>query len=202
HVRATVTVPVKVLRAVAVIEQSVNVEAAAADISENVPFAHSDVDRLTFSKLPALSPGAGLSDVIAMSVPGVVSDSNGFFHPLGDHAQTSFQIDGQPINDQQSKVFSTQIPLNAIQSMELVSGAPAAEFGEKTSLVVNTTTRSGLGLTKPTGAFVTHYGSFGTAEGEASIGFGSQKSGNFLALNGSRSGHFLDTPEFHPIHEI
>ena len=47
----------------------------------------------------------------------VAADSNGFFHPLGDHAQTSFSIDGQPISDQQSKNFSTQIPLNALQSI-------------------------------------------------------------------------------------
>ena len=46
----------------------------------------------------------------------MVADSNGFFHPLGDHAQTSYYIDGQPISDQQSKAFSTQMPDNAFQS--------------------------------------------------------------------------------------
>src|SRR5260370_17440517 len=79
-----------------------------------------------------------------LSSGAVAADSNGFFHPLGDHAQTSFSIDGQPISDQQSKQFSTQIPLNAIQSMELITGAPPAEFGDKTSLIVNAVTRSGL----------------------------------------------------------
>ena len=33
-------------------------------------------------------------------------------------------VDGQPISDQQSKVFSTQIPANALQSMELITGFP------------------------------------------------------------------------------
>src|SRR5205814_1931267 len=127
-----------------------------------VAYAHVDVDLSTLNKLPVLSPGSGLSDAIILSSPGVVADSNGFFHPLGDHAQTSFSIDGQPISDQQSKAFSTQIPVNAIQNMEVVTGTPNAEFGDKTSLVVNTTTRSGLGLTKPAGSFVTQYGSFGT----------------------------------------
>src|SRR5262249_45473530 len=144
----------------------------------------------------------GLSDAIMLSSPGVVADSNGFFHPLGDHAQTSFSIDGQPISDQQSKAFSTQIPVNAIQNMEVVTGTPNAEFGDKTSLVVNTTTRSGLGRTKPTGSFLTRYGSFGTPAEEASIAFGSAKVGYFLAANGSRSGRFLDTPEFAPFHDI
>jgi Carboxypeptidase regulatory-like domain len=200
-VRTTVPITVKISLAVAGVTQEVQVEAAGADILETVPFAHADVDVSQFSKLPALSPAVGLSDTIAMSAPGIVPDSNGFFHPLGDHAQTSFQIDGQPINDQQSKVFSTQIPLNALQGMELVTGAPNAEYGEKTSLVVNVTTRSGLGQ-RPNGSITAEYGSFGTGVGEANMGFGSQKAGYFFALNGLRSGRFSDTPEFQPLHAI
>jgi hypothetical protein len=75
---------------------------------------------------------------------GVVADANGLFHPVGDHSQTSFVIDGQPISDQQSKAFSTQLPSSAIQSMEIVSGTPDAEYGDKSSLIANITTRSGL----------------------------------------------------------
>src|SRR5947209_14609969 len=138
--------------------------------------------------------GSGLSEAITMLAPGVVNDSNGFFHPLGDHAGYSIQIDGQPINDQFSKTFSTQLPLNAFQSTELTTGFPGAEYGEKTSLVVNATTRSGLGLTNPTGSIVTDYGSFGTVGGAADIALGTPKFGFFLAANGSRSGRYLDTP--------
>jgi Carboxypeptidase regulatory-like domain len=181
---------------------SVTVEASSEDLIENVPNAHSDVDISRLSKLPITAPGSGLAEQITMTAPGVVADSNGFYHPLGDHAETSFGIDGQPVNDQQSKVFSTQLPPNAIQSLELINGFPGAEYGEKTSLVVNATTRSGLGLGRPHGSLVTQYGSFGTVGEEADIGGGSKKFGYFLALNGSRSGRFLDTPEFLPIHDI
>ena len=34
------------------------------------------------------------------------------------------------------------------------------------------------------------------------LGFGSAKIGNFLAVDGTRSGRFLDTPEFTPFHDI
>ena len=34
------------------------------------------------------------------------------------------------------------------------------------------------------------------------LGFGSAKVGNFLAVDGIRSGRFLDTPEFTPFHDI
>jgi len=202
NVRTAVTVSVKITLPVAAIAQEVNVEAGNADILENVPYAHADVNIGTLDKLPIVSPAAGLSDAIVLSSPGVVADSNGFFHPLGDHAQTSFSIDGQPISDQQSKAFSTQIPVNAIQNMELVTGTPSAEYGDKTSLVVNATTRSGLGLMKPTGSVTASYSSFGTPSFETTLGLGGPKYGWFMATNGLRAGRFLDTPEFAPMHAI
>jgi hypothetical protein len=82
----------------------------------------------------------------------VAADANGFFHPFGDHAQASIVLDNQPINDQYSKIFSNQISLDAIQSMEVVAGAPPAEYGDKTSLVINVLTRSGVGDTPLTAA--------------------------------------------------
>ena len=104
--------------------RTVNVESAGADLIEVDPIAHVDVDSSQLSKLPFFDPGAGLSQAITYSTGGVAADANGFFHPLGDHAQYSFVIDGQPISDQQSKVFSTQLPTSAIQSMKLITGAP------------------------------------------------------------------------------
>ena len=150
-------------------------------------------------KLPLSDPGGGLSQAITYSTGGVAADGNGFFHPLGDHAQVSFVIDGQPISDQQSKVFSTQLPASAIQSMEVTTGTPDAEFGDKTSLVAQITTRSGLGAGRVFGNIDATYGSFGTAGGSFGLGFGTAKFGNFLAVDGVRSGRFLDTPEFHAI---
>jgi len=166
------------------------------------PSAHADVDQSTFLKLPTFDPAGQLSQAVTYSTGGVAADANGFFHPLGDHAQTTFVVDGQPISDQQSKVFSTQIPANALQSMELISGSADAQYGDKSSLIVNASTRSALGITQPFGSLTSNRGSFGTLGGSASLGVGSLKFGDFLVLNGVRSGHFLDTPEALPIHDI
>ena len=38
-----------------------------------------------------------------------------------------------------------QIPLDSVASMEVIADAPPAEFGDKTSVVINVTTRSGQG---------------------------------------------------------
>jgi hypothetical protein len=174
---------------------------ASLSLIDTDPSAHTDANSSAFMKLPTFDPASGLSSIINNSTGGTASDANGFFHPLGDHAQVTFVIDGQPISDQQSKVFSTQLPPDAIESMQLITGAPDAQYGDKSSLVVNATTKSGLGA-HPFGSIEAVLGSFGTYGENATFGWGSAKLGNFLAVNGIRTGHFLDTPEFVPFHDI
>ena len=200
-IRSAVPVQIKATLALAGAKTSVTVEGAGSDILEVDPSAHVDADRTLLMKIPAIDTGGGLSQAIVYSTGGVAADANGFFHPLGDHAQVSFVIDGQPISDQQSKLFSTQLPVSAIQNMEAVTGTPTAEFGDKTSLVANITTRSGLGAGRVFGNLDATYGSFGTTGGSAGLGFGSAKAGNFITIDGTRSGRFLDTPEFTAFHD-
>jgi hypothetical protein len=201
-IRSSVPVQVKAILPVAAAESTVTVEASGAAVVETDPSAHVDVDRSVFDRLPTSTPGNGLADVITNTSGAIVSDANGSFHPNGDHNQVSYLIDGQLISDQQSKIFSTSLPTSAIQSMELITGSPGAEFGDKTSLVAQITTRSGLGSGKVFGNVDSSYGSFGTAGGGFGLGFGNTKIGNFLAVDGLRSGRFLDTPEFIPYHDI
>jgi hypothetical protein len=158
------------------------------------------VDRTLLETLPSESLSSGLSSVITLTSPGVAADSNGSFHPLGEHAETSFNIDNQPISDQQSRIFSNQISPNAIQSIDVQTGVPAAEFGDKTSLVATVTTRSGLGARGISGSAAIGYGSFQSPTASFSLGHGNEHMGNFLSLDGIVSGRFLDTPEVEPLH--
>src|SRR5712675_1294920 len=180
---------------------SVTVEAKGEDLVENDPSFHTDVDTGLTERMPLESQSSAVSSLVTLASPGVVADSNGLFHGLGDHAENSFSVDGQPITDQQSKVFSNQIPLDSIQSIEAVSGGPPAEYGDKTSLVIKVTTRSGLGVTKPTGSIFTSYGSFGSVSGGFRLAYGGKKWGNFVAANGLNTSRFLDPPELHAIHD-
>lgn len=200
-VRSGVPVTLQISLKVSVAEQSIRVEAKAEDLVENDPTFHTDVDTALTERLPLESQSSSVSSLVTLASPGVVADSNGLFHGLGDHAENSFNVDGQPITDQQSKVFSNQIPLDSIQSIEAVSGGPPAEYGDKTSLVVKVTTRSGLGVTKPTGTIYSTYGSFGSVSGGFRLSYGGQKWGNFIAANGLNTSRFLDPPEFHAIHD-
>jgi Carboxypeptidase regulatory-like domain/TonB-dependent Receptor Plug Domain len=179
---------------------SVTVE-TSQDIVETTPVTHTDVDRALFNKMPLESQSSSLSSLVTLSTPGIAADSNGLFHGLGDHAENSFSVDGQPITDQQSKVFSNQIPVDALQSMEVIEGAPPAEYGDKTSVVIVATTRSGLGVRQPHGDITASYGSFGTANGSVDLSYGGNKWGNFISATGLDTGRFLDGPEFQTIHD-
>ena len=200
-VRSTVPTNVQVGLNIGTAATSVTVEATGGDLVEAESTFHTDVDQALINRLPLESASSSVTSLITLVSPGVAADSNGNMHGLGDHAQNSFSVDGQAITDQTSKVFSNQIPADSIQSLEVISGAPPAEFGDKTSLVIKVTTKSGLGVTTPTGSVTGSYGSFGTASAGFNLAYGNAKWGNFITANGLRSGRFLDPPEFTAIHD-
>jgi Carboxypeptidase regulatory-like domain/TonB-dependent Receptor Plug Domain len=200
-VRSTVPTSLQIELKLGTAATSITVEANGADLLENESTFHTDVDRGLFERLPIESASSSLTSLVTMVSPGVAADSNGNMHGLGDHAQNSFSVDGQPITDQTSKVFSNQLPSDAVQSMEIISGAPPAEFGDKTSLVIKVTTKSGLGVTTPTGSVTSSFGSFGTATAGFNLAYGGQNWGNFISVNGLNSGRFLDGPEFGVFHD-
>jgi hypothetical protein len=199
-VRSTVPMKLDIKLQLGAATSSITVE-AAGDLLETDSTAHTDVDRQLIENLPLESTSSSVSSLVTLASPGVAADSNGLFHGLGDHAENSFSVDGQPITDQQSKVFSNQIPIDSVQSLEVIDGAPPAEYGDKTSLVIDVTTRSGQGMTSPHGAVTAAYGTFGTATGDFNVGYGGQNWGNFLAVSGLRTGRFLDPPEFRVFHD-
>ncbi|HYK39655.1 MAG TPA: TonB-dependent receptor [Candidatus Eremiobacteraceae bacterium] len=201
EVRSTVPTAISLSLKIASAATTVTVESGGVELVENSPTFHTDVDRGLFDKMPLESASSSATSLVTLVSPGIAADSNGNMHALGDHAQTAFSIDGQMVTDQTSKVFSNQIPADTIQSIEVISGAPPAEFGDKTSLVIKVTTRSGMGLTTPTGTVTGSFGSFGTSTAGFNMAYGGEKWGNFVSLSGLNSGRFLDPPEFTVLHD-
>ncbi len=200
NVRSPIPIELKISLKIGTATTTVNVE-AGGDLVETEPTTHTDVDRALFDKLPLESQSSSLSSLVTLASPGVAADSNGLFHGLGDHASNSFSIDGQPVTDQQSKVFSNQLPVDAVQSMEVIEGAPPAEYGDKTSLVIVVNTRSGLGVSQPHGDVMASCGTFGTSAEAFDLAYGGQKWGNFISASGLNTGRFLDGPEFQVFHD-
>ena len=195
------TTPVNVPVTMSLGTAATTVQVNSEDLVNSAPTMDTEIDRKAFAEIPLESASSGLSSLVTLSSPGVTADSNGMFHGLGDHAENSFSVDGQPITDQQSKAFSNQLPDTAVQSMQVIEGAPPAEYGDKTSLVIQVTTRSGQGDFKPTGQINYSYGTFGTSTGGFDLGYGKEKWGNFISVDGLNTGRFLDGPEFVILHD-
>ena len=68
-----------------------------------------------------------------------------------------------------------------MQSIEVIEGAPPAEFGDKTSVVIVATTRSGMGVTEPHGDATASFGSFGTSNEAFNLAYGGKSWGNFIS---------------------
>ena len=200
EVRSVVPVNVTITLDVSTTAETVTVE-AAGDLIETDSSFHTDIDKSLIDSLPVESQSSALSSVVTEGTPGVSADSNGQIHGLGDHAENSISMDGQPMTDQISKVFSNQLPLASVQSMEVISGAPPAEYGGKTSVVINVTTRSGQGVTTPHGSVTLSYGAFGSTSGAVDLSYGGKNWGDFISVNGLQSGRFLDAPEFSVMHD-
>jgi hypothetical protein len=200
-INAPVPIDLKLNLKIATGATTITVQGEAADLIEQTSTNHTDVDRGLFDKVPLESASSSVSSLVTLTTPGIAADSNGLFHGMGDHNEVSFSVDGQPITDQQSKIFSNQIPLDSVQSLEVIPGAPPAEFGDKTSVVIKATTRSGQGMTPPHGSVKASYGTFGSSLAGFEMGYGSRRWGNYIAVNGLNSSRFLDPPEFTVLHD-
>jgi hypothetical protein len=201
ELRSVVPTNLTITLTAVVASTTVTVHEEAGDLVETDSTFHSDVDKNQLDRLPMPTESAGVSAAVTAVTPGVSADSNNQMHGLGDHAENTISVDDQANSDQTSKTFSNQIPSQSIQSMEVIAGAPPAEFGGKTSLVVKVSTRSGQGVTTPTGSLTGSYGSFGTTNTAFDMAYGGQNWGNFIAISGSDGGRFLDAPEFAVMHD-
>ena len=195
------SVAINLTNVLAVASSSTEVTVEATTLMADDTGLRSSIDHSDFDKIPGESESSGLSGLVTATTPGIAADSNGQLHGLGDHASNTFSVDGEQISDQQSKVFSNQLPANAVQSIQVIEGAPPAEYGGKTSLIIQVTTRSGLGVTTPTGSVTTSYGTFGAATGSVDLSWGGKNFGNFFEFDGLNTGRFLDAPEFSVFHD-
>ena len=76
-VRTSVPITLRMPLTVGAAAESVTITGGTADVLENIPSAHVDVDRTLIDRLPVRDPGSGLSTAITLAAPGVAADSNG-----------------------------------------------------------------------------------------------------------------------------
>ena len=108
-IRSSVAAPVT--NTLQIVASSESVTVTASDNLADDTGLRTSIDHGDFDKLPMESESSGLSSLVTATTPGIAADSNGQLHGLGDHASNTFSVDGQQISDQQSKVFSNQLPV-------------------------------------------------------------------------------------------
>ncbi|NWG29052.1 MAG: TonB-dependent receptor [Ignavibacteriaceae bacterium] len=88
-------------------------------------------------------PVAEVQDVLRLQA-GVVISAGGDIHIRGGRAnQIAYQIDGVPVTDVYDGSSTINVNQNAIQELQVISGAFNAEYGQAQSGVVNLVTKDG-----------------------------------------------------------
>ena len=103
---------------------------------ENDPTFHTDVDRGLFDKMPLESQSSSVSSLVTLLLPASPPIRMACFMAWATMRQTHSRSTASPSPTSKAKFFRTRFPLDSIESLEVISGAPPAEFGGKTSVVI------------------------------------------------------------------
>jgi Outer membrane receptor proteins, mostly Fe transport len=181
------------------LSEQVNVSADDTHIIE-ADRTSADTDLNTISLLNNLgpAPSRGLQKMVE-SAPGVVADDGGRIHVRGSESNVQTVINGVPVTENMSAIFSTSIDPRTASHVEVLTGGIPAEFGDKLGAIVNINTKSGLDM-PISGELSGNLGSFSTGDVAASFGGHVKKFGWFTAFSGSTTQRYLDPPTIDNFH--
>ena len=159
-----------------------------------------DIAQSVLERPAGAAPSRAIESIVA-STPGFVTDDNGRMHPRGSESQVQYVIDGVPIMDNMSAIFSTSIDARTLRTVEVLTGGIPAEFGDKLGGVINVNTRSGLeGPTQ--GGVTLSGGSFSSGEISADFATHTKRFGFLTNLSASTSDRYLDPPSIDNFHNF
>jgi len=111
------------------------------------------VSRKDIEELPR-GNNIALNDLL-LTLPSAVDGALKQVHIRQDHANYQFRIDGVPVPETVSSVFTDVISPRTWERADIILGGPEAQFGNKTAAVIDVTTKSG---TKPGFGSVQYFG--------------------------------------------
>ncbi|HEX8097446.1 MAG TPA: TonB-dependent receptor [Pyrinomonadaceae bacterium] len=196
-------VPLNVEMAIGVAAATANVTVtsdSSAMVEADRTSSDTDISQSILERPTGAAPSRGIENIVA-SAPGFVKDDNGRLHPRGSESQVQYVVDGIPITDNLSAIFSTSLDARTLRTVEVLTGGIPAEFGDKVAGVVNVNTRSGLeGPTQ--GGVTLSGGSFSTGEVGVDFSTHTKKFGFITNLSASTSKRFLDPPTLDNFHNF
>ncbi|HKQ51100.1 MAG TPA: TonB-dependent receptor [Pyrinomonadaceae bacterium] len=197
---SNVPLDVDLALAVAGTAASVTVSASAAEIEPDRTSSDTDISQTILERPLGASPSRAIESIVA-STPGFVTDDNGRMHPRGSESQVQYVVDGVPITDNMSAIFSTSLDARTLRTVEVLTGGIPAEFGDKLAGVINVNTRSGL-ETPTQGGLSFSGGSFSTGEVGADFSTHTEKFGFLTNLSATTSQRYLDPPTLDNFHNF
>ncbi|HSE30386.1 MAG TPA: TonB-dependent receptor [Pyrinomonadaceae bacterium] len=159
-----------------------------------------DISQSILERPLGATPSRAIESMVS-STPGFVTDDNGRMHPRGSESQVQYVVDGVPVTDNMSAIFSTSLDARTLRTVEVLTGGIPAEFGDKLGGVINVNTRSGLeGPTQ--GGVSFSGGSFSTGEVAVDFSTHTKKLGFLTNLSTTTSQRYLDPPSLDNFHNF
>ncbi|HEX8772151.1 MAG TPA: TonB-dependent receptor [Pyrinomonadaceae bacterium] len=186
--------------AVGAATETVTVEADDEHAEHDKISTDTDITQSLIEHQAGAAPSRGIESIVA-SAPGLAPDDNGRLHPRGSESQVQYVVDGVPITDNLSAIFSTSLDARTLRTIEVMTGGIPAEFGDKLGAVVNVNTRSGL-ETPTQGGVTFSGGSFSTGEVGADFSTRTRKFGFLTNLTASTTQRFLDPATIENFHNF
>jgi hypothetical protein len=172
----------------------------AAMLEPDRTSSDTDIGQTILERPVGAAPSRAIESIVA-STPGFVTDDKGRMHPRGSESQVQYVVDGVPITDNLSAIFSTSLDARTLRTVEVLTGGIPAEFGDKLAGVINVNTRSGLeGPTQ--GGLSFSGGSFSTGETAVDFSTHTKKLGFLTNLSASTSQRYLDPPTLDNFHNF
>ena len=172
----------------------------SAILEQDRTSSDTDLSQSILERPVGAAPSRAIESMVA-SAPGFVTDDNGRMHPRGSESQVQYVVDGVPVTDNLSAIFSTSLDARTLRTVEVLTGGIPAEFGDKLAGVINVNTRSGLeGPTQ--GGLSFSGGSFSTGEIAADFATHTKRFGFLTNLSTSTSQRFLDPPTLDNFHNF
>ena len=164
----------------------------SASIEADKTSSDTDINQTLIERQPGAAPSRGIEAIVA-SAPGFATDDNGRLHPRGSESQVQYVIDGVPVTDNLSAIFSTGLDARTLRTVEVLTGGIPAEFGDKLGGVISVNTRSGMEMPTQGGVTISG-GSFSTGEIGADFSTHTKRFGLLTNVSSSTSQKLLDPP--------
>jgi len=199
HLKSSVPLTLNLQLTLSQSQESVTVTERAPLLETASTTTHHDIEEDEIERSPSTQPQVALSSLLE-SVPGVIPEENGRLHVRGSEGQVQYVVDGVPIFENMSGVFSTALDEDDLHSSDIVTGNLPAEFAGRTSAVVTVDTKSGLNAPW-NGSLSLFGGSFDSGGANLEVsGNLHKKVGIFLSTQTNRTRRYLDPPEIESLH--